>query len=316
VEEMNAVLRRVKSKEETFGSSSNVLQMRLEQITKQSHNINNVLEEAEGSVNDKKAEMIHVLEKNINDVKERMTEYTGKINVEALISASTPSAQALDELNKTKKKFDDFRKRALTYNQYQETLDAPVIPLKEITEFDKKWDLRFKLWKCRDTWDENHRHWFHDNFAEVDTLDMEKKVKEYERDMMYLKQNLSRDTKDEVLEKLMGDVKVVSINLGLIMYLGNKALKPRHWKKIFALLSDGQSWAPSKTYTLQDLFNSRVEDVADKVEEISSQATGEYQIETSLNEIQTAWQETMFTVLPYRDIKDRYLIGAIEESTQ
>lgn len=47
---------------------------------------------------------------------------------------------------------------------------------------------------------------------------------------------MGRDAKDEVLEKLNADVKGVASMLSLIMDLGNPALMPRHWKKIFALL--------------------------------------------------------------------------------
>lgn len=65
-------------------------------------------------------------------------------------------------------------------------------------------------------------------------------VKEYDRENLVLKQNFPRDQKDEVLEALTTEVKMVSQNSNLILALGNKNMQPRHWNKVFALLDGAQ----------------------------------------------------------------------------
>lgn len=54
-------------------------------------------------------------------------------------------------------------------------------------------------------------------------------------------------------------------------------------------------------------------DVAQQVEDISGQATGESNIEQQCQQIEALWNETYFIVIPYRDMKDRYIIGTIED---
>lgn len=43
-------------------------------------------------------------------------------------------------------------------------------------------------------------------------------------------------------------------------------------------------------------------------------ASGEATIEQTLNDIIELWKETSFTVLNYRDTKDRFIIGEIEDT--
>jgi hypothetical protein len=53
----------------------------------------------------------------------------------------------------------------------------------------------------------------------------------------------------------------------------------------------------------------------EKVEEISAFASGEANINSSLNEISAFWlNEAIFTVLSYRDSKDRFIIGDVEDT--
>jgi dynein heavy chain, axonemal len=52
----------------------------------------------------------------------------------------------------------------------------------------------------------------------------------------------------------------------------------------------------------------------EKIEEISSMASGEATIEQTLREIIAVWKQANFTVLNYRDTKDRFIIGEIEDT--
>jgi dynein heavy chain len=51
----------------------------------------------------------------------------------------------------------------------------------------------------------------------------------------------------------------------------------------------------------------------EKIEEISAQASGEATISSTLNDIIALWKETYFTVMGYRDTKDRFIITEIDD---
>lgn len=52
------------------------------------------------------------------------------------------------------------------------------------------------------------------------------------------------------------------------------------------------------------------------MEEISAKATGEAGIQEQIDEISKRWSELNFIVKPYRDYKDKFIIGSIEEIVQ
>lgn len=51
------------------------------------------------------------------------------------------------------------------------------------------------------------------------------------------------------------------------------------------------------------------------MEEISGRASGEAGIEMQVEEIKKKWQELIFIVTNYRDYKDKFIIGGIDDIT-
>ena len=60
-------------------------------------------------------------------------------------------------------------------------------------------------------------------------------------------------------------------------------------------------------------MNQGVEQRMDEMEEISSKASGEASIELQLEEIRKKWQDLKFEVHPYREYKDKYIIGSVDD---
>ena len=90
-------------------------------------------------------------------------------------------------------------------------------------------------------------------------------------------------------------------------------MQPRHWNKVFALL-DGAPSINLRSFSFQQLLSENIDQHYEKIEEISGQASGEATIEQTLNEIIKMWQELNFTVVQYRDTKDRFIIAEIEDT--
>ena len=315
---MNSILRKsFKSKDmNTFSATSNennVLQLKYESIVEESDKLAKEIITKEALVEEAKPEMILVLDKNIVDVKEKMTELISKIDVGSFVQVTTPSTEACSDLERLKKNFDQSRKRAESYMTAQQVLTQPVTPMEEIAQFDKLWEARYKLWKTRDNWEQDHRIWFEENYKDQKALEIEQKIKEYEKDNIWLKQNLPKEPKDEVLEKLTEDVRGTASMKDLILDLGNEALLERHWTKIFSFLAENNTYSPSRTFTLSELIADGILEVKDKVSEISATASGEYAISQTLEEIKKVWATMDFVVMQYRDFKDKFILGTIEE---
>jgi hypothetical protein len=64
---------------------------------------------------------------------------------------------------------------------------------------------------------------------------------------------------------------------------------------------------------LHQLLQAGIDTHFEKVEEISAFAAGEANILKTVSEISAVWDETFFTVKPYRDTKDRFFITEIDD---
>jgi dynein heavy chain, axonemal len=298
----------------TPASGEATVQFRYENILGELENCHKQISEKESEIAAGQEEKVGELDASIAEVKEKMREYIDKIDRDKLIEASTSSEDALKELvDRIKNKLDPYKKQALYNLDAQRSLGQQPAEISEIEEFDKKWEARYRLWKTRNDWDQDYNTWFNEVFQGQDSLEIEKRLKEYEKDLTWLKQNLPRDKRDEVLEKIAEDIRGAASMKELVLDLGNKALLERHWIKIFALLPDGHAYAPSRTFTLNELIKDGILEVKDKVGEISSLASGEYAISQTLEEIKKTWADMEFIIVTYRDFKDKYILGTIEE---
>jgi hypothetical protein len=152
------------------------------------------------------------------------------------MSSETDPTDAIKALNRIKKEFDDTLKKITQYRQYQETLDLPPVEIKEISEFQKRYDVRFKLWNNLKTFREKSSMWLTKPFRDLDAQEIVGQVKEFDRDNLMLRQQLPRDNPDQILEALKAEVKEFGHHNNLVLALGNKALEQKHWDKIFGLI--------------------------------------------------------------------------------
>ena len=99
--------------------------------------------------------------------------------------------------------------------------------------------------------------------------------------------------------------------LPVITDLRNPSLKPRHWERINDII--GQPLVHDETFTLNFLEELDVWRFKDQLQEVSGCASSESSLETMLKKVEDAWRETEFPVLPYRDSKDVFILGGIDE---
>jgi len=85
---------------------------------------------------------------------------------ELLIREDTPAKEAIDEATRIKKKFDASVERLNQYQAYQETLKIQSTPIQEVTDFEKQFNIRNRLWTIRQTFTEQQRRWYGENFRD------------------------------------------------------------------------------------------------------------------------------------------------------
>ena len=249
----------------------------------------------------------------IEKLREDCVKISNELEQGPIVMVSERPDDALEKIAQINTKLDRVRGDATKYKDYQQILEISQTNIKEMNEVEQKYEQKSKIWNLTKTWSEVYSEWFlRQDFQSIDVEEMVKKVKSYDKDTIACKSRVPKGQKDEVVEALITKIKQVVANIGVIQDLGNKAIQPRHWAKIFDHL-EGNPYVEGRGFTLNQLIEDGVFRIKDVVEEISAVASGEMSIETSLKEITEVWSKTKFETANYRDMRDRFIIGAIDD---
>jgi len=152
-------------------------------------------------------------------------------------------------------------------------LKIAATPIPEIVEFETKFGIRHRLWQIRQTFSEQQKRWYHENFREQDAQEIVQVVKERDTELVKLKVRLPKDSKDEVYEQAHAEVRSVLRHCNLIAALGDKSMQEKHWVKVWSLV-EGQ---PSTllNFSFHSLLQQGIDAHFERVEEISAFAAGE-----------------------------------------
>ena len=96
-----------------------------------------------------------------------------------------------------------------------------------------------------------------------------------------------------------------------VLDLGNPNLKNRHFEKLFALMK--QPFYEGMSFNLELMLKGGIMNYKDNVGDISGTASGEAQLEASLEKIRAGWENMTFVVLNHRDQPNLFVLGSLEE---
>lgn len=84
----------------------------------------------------------------------------------------------------------------------------------------------------------------------------------------------------EVTARLKESTQDFKAQLPIILELGNPAMRPRHWQKLFKAMN--QPYYPDLVFSLSELLDHGVAQHVDLIGELSAAASGEEQLKESL----------------------------------
>ena len=230
---------RVKDDSSGFGGSAQIqlLQAKIENIGQILQHRHTQLEECEEKARSGLESNAENLVARIEEEKEKLNEHINKVQSESLMNKETVATDALKELRQLKKKFDETMEKINTYRQYEETLkvEEPV-PVPQIEIFNKLFNKSELLWKSRNDFKGFREEWYFEDFLKQNAEAIVKQVKDYNTQNMQMKLKMNSEDVDDVLAAFSEEVNSVMEHNGLITWLGNPAMRKRHWEKVYAKL--------------------------------------------------------------------------------
>lgn len=255
--------------------------------------------------------VINALESDVKNLKKEVVNHMAFLDQEKLLNPETDSEAALDELQKLQTNFGLPKSKCIKCKEQYQILEISDLKLKELEDYEKRYNAKTALWEARKKWKDQYKHWFQDNLNEIDSEQFQRCFDEHRKKAPQIKIDLGKEKKDPVLEKYSSDVKMVEDLFGLIIALTNKALKSKHWQKIYKALNQEGAYSPGKICNLTELLGYNLKDKKDEIEVIANTAVGEYNLSIQLEEIERNWDQNIFTLS--KDAKDRYLLAETEK---
>ncbi|KAI8850637.1 hypothetical protein BC829DRAFT_441991 [Chytridium lagenaria] len=190
----------------------------------------------------------------------------------------------------------------------QKHAPSAVAKANDLEETRMEVELKRTLWVSLKDWETLTDSWKSQPFDSLSTDEVNTQITAYLKTVYNLDKGLPPN---EVVPKLKAMVDEYRGMYSTVVDLRNPALKQRHWEKIQDAL--GKALVKDETFTLGKLVELRVFDFKEEIGNISSQAGSEAALEEMLAKVVKTWNEAEFLVIGYRDSKDVFILGSIDD---
>ncbi|KAJ8614220.1 hypothetical protein CTAYLR_001132 [Chrysophaeum taylorii] len=250
------------------------------------------------------------LDRDIVTLNVKLNEFTSNLGTGSFVQAvhfDDPS-RPREDVKRMTQRLDHFANLAKTYSSYKELFgfaadDCP--PLKKASDRLKLVD---KLWTSVADWHEAYHAWTQGDLTELQAEDVDRQMQLFAADAF----SLNRKIKSDVTDKLAATIDGFKPLVPLVVDLGNQALLPRHWGKLYAAV--GKTYDNTKPSTLSDFLEWGIQEHAELVSEVSGTASGEAQLEKGLEKMATAWDTLRFQTKDWRG--GSHILVGIDEIQQ
>lgn len=262
--------------------------------------------EAHAFINEKREEMVEHLTTLSLKVEEGARELFDQLKRSQHADAILTPEVVLDELQGIAAAMAKLDEKASTLTEYQ-GLCQLLVPI-EYAEVQKAKALLCEtqqLWNLVHEWGETRSKWLTSDILKIDVEVMDKKVNEFAKTSLQSTRALPNDVVATKIKSLIDDWKS---NMPCIMDLGNKAMRGRHWGRIYAAI--GMS---TTTTNLMSLEHHKIYEIKELVAEISSTASGEHVLEQSLEKVVKAWANVPLPVMSHRYQKELWILADVAD---
>eukprot|EP01012_Entosiphon_sulcatum_P032728 TRINITY_DN4157_c0_g3_i1.p1 TRINITY_DN4157_c0_g3~~TRINITY_DN4157_c0_g3_i1.p1 ORF type:complete len:4135 (-),score=940.22 TRINITY_DN4157_c0_g3_i1:62-12466(-) len=250
------------------------------------------------------------LELQIDHMNEELLATMAILNTNDYVNPNSDTRDVLAQLSGVQESIEEIKQKVEQFTEFQRLFEIPLSEWTNLTAIQKAYQGRFDIWTTLDRWQEKRHLWGTTPLGQLDVEEMKEEVNQFFKKSY----GLHREHKDEVTEYLLELVKEEKQHMPIIMDLGNKALKKEHWAKIFAGMQ--KPFAPDTSYTLEGLRAWKIFDYRQLIEEQSTIATGEANLQQTLDKIKGLWDETAFETKNHRDQRDTYILGGVDDILQ
>ncbi|PVD36438.1 hypothetical protein C0Q70_03422 [Pomacea canaliculata] len=251
------------------------------------------------------------LDKDIAELTKEVKEIKQDAQNPMILDPAADKTRVQTLLKKLLTQMDNLQQRAFTYKSYQKNFKVEVTKYEALEEAHAELKLKELLWKSMDEWDGLMNEWTEAPFESLDPEELNIVTTKYGKSVMQLEKGLPPNG---VVPLLKEKVEKMRDRMPVITDLRNPTLKQRHWDVIEDVLNC--HFSPEEPLTLGRLVHINAFRHAERLQEISGQASSEASLEGILKKVEDSWKALEFIVLSHKDSKDVFILGGTDEIQQ
>lgn len=211
----------------------------------------------------------------------------------------------MDTIQEAKAKGEDFNMRERVFGFV--TTDYGVLD-----HYVEELSMCYKLWTYVSDFHNSKNDWLNGDFKDLDGKAIEESMTEWWKTSFKLAKALEEDYEEVAAcaMKLRDETTEFRKHLPVIQSLASKALKARHWEVLSELL--GKTIDPDDELHLQDLLDLDAAAHIERIQEVTTTAEKEYNLERQLKTMQRDWESVEFEVKAYKD-SGTFVVGGIDD---
>jgi dynein heavy chain len=267
-----------------------------------------VLEEAEGTQEEKISQFNVELEDRVKEVTREARELVKAASDEMILDADADREKVLKFVGDLTARCEAQQAEAKKINTIQETFGLPETEFDALKEAVDDVALKRGMWEGDRDFDADVAVWRETVFDRIDLPTMEAKMGRYTKLSTRLERGLAPNKMSPKFAAKVDDYKNL---LPVINALLNESMKTRHWDKVQELI--GVPIVRDDAFTLQKILDLKAPAHGDAIGLISTEATQEQALEEMLHKVTAKWSDVCFSVVAYKESKDTFILGGIEE---
>lgn len=275
------------------------------QVTRNS--IDKALTERDSNV----AKFCSTLEKDIGTLTEDCRRIKSQAEAPAILDPDADPVATKGLIDRLINEIEDLQKTAYTYKNYQKNFKVEVTKFDELEQVIGEIKLKQLLWNSLEEWETMTKEWSSIKFESLEPEQLNQIVNKYGKNVYQVEKGLPPNN---LVPKLKQKVEDMRNKMPMITDLRNPSLKKRHWDIVNEVLEI----IPNEEVdlTLGQLIEIDAFQHAERIQEISGQASSEASLESILKKVEDSWKSLDFIVLPHKDTKDVFILGGTDDIQQ
>ncbi|GAX73618.1 hypothetical protein CEUSTIGMA_g1069.t1 [Chlamydomonas eustigma] len=203
-------------------------------------------------------------------------------------------------------KVESQQARAQQINKFQRQFKLEETNFVDLEDCSEDVNLRHQLWDSRQAWTELTEKLLKCSLSQVDVQTLEEAVARYNRAVMKMERGL---IPNKIVPLLREGINSWREFVPIIQSLRNPDMRDRHWakvKELTGLVIDQEA-------TLGALMSMQVMRHRESITRVSTEAMQEAGLVILLERVVEKWKNVEFTINPYKEMKDGYVLGEVDE---